>query len=128
MSDRLTALREAVEKILPAVEGVIALKSGPSGNIAPHLFQKERPEELAALAVWPKMPLPSVLRLIQKAHPEAKLAVVCRGCEERGIVEMSRSSACSASRTRPPSAAAPNRTPSTPRSQWASASRACPIR
>jgi formate dehydrogenase subunit beta len=90
MSDRLTALREAVEKILPAVEGVIALKSGPSGNIAPHLFQKERPEELAALAVWPKMPLPSVLRLIQKAHPEAKLAVVCRGCEERGIVEMAK--------------------------------------
>lgn len=90
MTDRLTALREAVEKVLPEVEGVIALKSGPAGNIAPHLFQKERPDELAALALWPKEPLPNTLRLIQKAHPEAKLAIVCRGCEERGIVEMAK--------------------------------------
>jgi formate dehydrogenase subunit beta len=80
---------------LPEVEGVIALsraaiggESGPSDNVAPYLFQ--RPEELETLALWPKMPVPSVLRLIQKAHPEAKLAVVCRGCEERGIVEMAK--------------------------------------
>ncbi len=90
MTERLTALREAIEKIVPEVDGVIGVKSGPGGIVAPHLFQKERPAELAALAIWPKEPVPDTLKLIQKAHPEAKLAIVCRGCEERGIVEMAK--------------------------------------
>lgn len=90
MDERLTALRETVDKVLPNVDGVIGLKRGPANSIAPHLFQKERPEELADLALWPKYPLPDTLRLIQKAHPEAKLAIVCRGCEERGLVEMAK--------------------------------------
>jgi len=42
------------------------------------------------LAIWPKMPVPDTVKIIQKAHPEAQLAVVCRGCEERGIVEMAK--------------------------------------
>jgi len=88
MTERLTALREAIERIVPEVDGVIGLKSGPAGIVAPHLFQRERPAELAALAIWPKEPVPDTLKLIQKAHPEAKLAIVCRGCEERGVVEM----------------------------------------
>jgi formate dehydrogenase subunit beta len=88
MTERLPALREAIEKILPEVDGVIGLKSGPTGIVAPHLFQKENPNELVYLAVWPKEPVPDTLKIIQKAHPEAKLAIVCRGCEERGIVEM----------------------------------------
>jgi formate dehydrogenase subunit beta len=88
MTDRLPALREAIEKILPEVDGVIGLKSGPAGIVAPHLFQKENPDELASLAIWPKEPVPDTLKIIQKAYPDAKLAIVCRGCEERGIVEM----------------------------------------
>jgi formate dehydrogenase (coenzyme F420) beta subunit len=90
MTDRLTALREAIEKIIPQVDGVIGIKSGPSGIVAPHLFVKERPYELQRLALWPKEPTPGVLKIIQKAHPDAKLAIVCRGCEERGIVEMAK--------------------------------------
>ncbi len=31
-----------------------------------------------------------LLKKIQKAYPDAKLAIVCRGCEERGIVEMAK--------------------------------------
>lgn len=88
MDLRLIALREAVEKTWHQMDGVIGLKRGPADSIAPHLFQKERPEELADLALWPKYPLPDTLRLLQKAHKHAKLALVCRGCEERGLVEM----------------------------------------
>lgn len=90
MNDRVSQLREAVEQVFPGVDGVLALKKGPGDNVAPHLFHKERPEELDALAIWPKEPLPGVLRLIQRAHPDKSLAVVCRGCEERGIVEMAK--------------------------------------
>jgi len=90
MDERLTALREAMGKVLPDVDGGIGLKRGPAGSIAPYLFQKERPEELADLALWPKYPVPDTLGIMQKAHPQAKLAVVCRGCEERGIVEMAK--------------------------------------
>lgn len=88
MTDRLPALREAIEKILPEVDGVIALKAGPAGIVAPHLYLKENPGEMDDLAIWPKEPVPDTLKIIQKAHPDAKLAIVCRGCEERGIVEM----------------------------------------
>ena len=90
MTDRLTALREAVESTLPAVDGVVGLKTGPGGMIAPYLFVKERCEELSLLALWPKEPLPDVVRTIHKAHPDAKLGVVCRGCEERGLVEQAK--------------------------------------
>jgi len=90
MSERLPALREAIRKLLPEVEGVLGLRRGPAGIVTPHLFVAERAGELDALAIWPKEPLPDVLRKILKAHPTAKLAVVCRRCEERGIVEMSK--------------------------------------
>ncbi|MBN2118382.1 MAG: hypothetical protein JW730_17545 [Anaerolineales bacterium] len=88
MSDRLSSLRETIEKILPDVDGVIALRTGPGGIVAPYLFSKEHPGELAELALWPKEPVPDTLKIILRAHPDAKLAIVCRGCEERGIVEM----------------------------------------
>jgi ferredoxin len=88
MTDRLTSLRETIQKVLPDVEGVLALRVGPGGITAPYLFSKERPEELDKLAIWPKEPVPDTLKIILRAHPDAKLAIVCRGCEERGIVEM----------------------------------------
>ncbi len=88
MSDRLNSLRETIEKILPDVDGVLALRTGPGAIVAPYLFTKEHPEELAKLALWPKEPVPDTLKIILRAHPDAKLAIVCRGCEERGIVEM----------------------------------------
>jgi ferredoxin len=88
MSDRLSSLRATIEKILPDVDGVIALRTGPGGIVAPYLFSKEHPEELAKLVLWPKEPVPDTLKIILRAHPDARLAIVCRGCEERGIVEM----------------------------------------
>jgi ferredoxin len=88
MDERITALGQTIEKILPEVDGVIGLKTGPGGIVAPHLFVKEHPEEVAFLAIWPKEPVPDTLKIILRAHPDAKLAIVCRGCEERGIVEL----------------------------------------
>ncbi|RPI30307.1 MAG: hypothetical protein EHM70_14235 [Chloroflexota bacterium] len=92
MTVRLTALHEAIDKVMPEVDGVIGVKSNPNGIVAPHLFLSSHPDDLAALAIWPKEPVPDTLKLIQRAHPEAKLAVVCRGCEERGLVEMAKHS------------------------------------
>jgi formate dehydrogenase (coenzyme F420) beta subunit len=90
MTDRLTRLHEAIERVLPEVDGVVGLKRGPAGIVAPHLFLPSQPAELEALSLWPKYPVPDTLKIIQKAHPGASLAVVCRGCEERGIVEMAK--------------------------------------
>ena len=88
MTDRLTTLHEVIEQVLPQVEGVLALKRGPAGIAAPYLFSSDHQEELDRLVIWPKEPVPDTLKIIQRAHPEAKLAIVCRGCEERGLVEM----------------------------------------
>ncbi len=71
--------------------------------------------------------MPDTLKIIQKAHPGAKLAIVCRGCEERGIVEMVKHAqidlanvhadrAAVRCTTKPPSAAAPSPSPCMPRS------------
>jgi ferredoxin len=88
MIDRLTSLQDTIKLVLPQVDGLLAIKRGPAGIVAPYLFSAEQPEELELLTLWPKEPLPDTLKIIQRAHPDAKLAVVCRGCEERGIVEM----------------------------------------
>ncbi len=88
MTDRLTSLHEAIDQVFPWVEGVLALKRGPGGIAAPYLYSPEHPEELELLVLWPKEPVPDTLKIIQHAHADSKLAIVCRGCEERGIVEM----------------------------------------
>lgn len=88
MPYRLTALRGTIAKLLPGVDGVLALHSGPSGMIAPYLFVKDRPEELADLAVWPRWFIPEALEVILRTHPDARLGIVCRACEERNIVEV----------------------------------------
>ena len=85
--NRLAPLKKAIEEVLDEVDGVVALRN-TSGHVAPHLFQGR--EELDELAVAPKYPLPATVHLIQKAHPEARLAVVCRGCEERGLIELAK--------------------------------------
>ena len=88
MTERLLSLRQVIEQVLPNVDGVLAIKRGPGGVVAPYLFTAEHLQELDLLALWPKEPIPDTLKIIQHAHPQARLAIVCRGCEERGIVEM----------------------------------------
>jgi ferredoxin len=80
-------LKKAVAEALKELDGVLALRSA-WGGVAPHLFCRE--EELDGLALWPKYPLPRTLQLIQRAHPESRLGIVARGCEERGLIEMAK--------------------------------------
>lgn len=84
---RMEPLKKAMAEALKELDGVLALRSA-WGGVAPHLFCRE--EELDGLALWPKYPLPQTLRLIQRAHPESRLGIVARGCEERGLIEMAK--------------------------------------
>jgi len=83
----LDDVRKVVAVAIDELDGVVALRAA-WGGVAPHLFRSK--EELDKLVVSPKYPLPAVLRLIQKAHPESRLGIVCRGCEERGLIEMAK--------------------------------------
>ncbi len=84
---RMEPLKRVVAEALREMDGVLALRSA-WGGVAPHLFCRE--EELEELAIAPKYPLPQALRLIQRAHPESRLGLVARGCEERGLIEMAK--------------------------------------
>jgi len=84
---RMEPLKKAMAETLKELDGVLALRSA-WGGVAPHLFCRE--EELDGLALWPKYSLPQTLRLIQRAHPESRLGIVARGCEERGLIEMAK--------------------------------------
>jgi formate dehydrogenase subunit beta len=87
--DRLDLLREAVASLLVSgeVNGVLALRtSGPAS--APHLFQPG--DDLADLVLWPKYQIPQTMDLLLAADPQAKLGMVTRGCEERGLIEMAK--------------------------------------
>jgi ferredoxin len=89
MSDRLELLRDAVKKLLAEgqVEGVLALRAdGPAST--PHLFRQG--DDLDDLVLWPKYALPRTLDMLLDSDPDARLAMVTRGCEERGIVEMAK--------------------------------------
>jgi len=83
----LDELRQVVVDALAELDGVVALRATEEG-VAPYLFRNK--EGLGGLALAPKYPLPAVLQLIQKAHPESRLGIVCRGCDERGLVEMAK--------------------------------------
>jgi formate dehydrogenase subunit beta len=84
---RLEPLKNAIADLFDELDAVIGLRN-TSGHVAPHLFRET--EELDELAISPRYPMPAILRLIQAAHPEAKLGIVCRGCEERGLIEMAK--------------------------------------
>jgi len=55
--------------------------------VQPHLF--EDPEELANLVLEPKWLLAKLAMRILRSSPENyKLAVICRGCDERALIEL----------------------------------------
>ncbi len=87
--DRLELVRDAVRKLLEegSVAGVLALRAS-GASAAPHLFRPG--DDLNALVVWPKYALPRTLDMLLEAHPEARLGMVTRGCEERGLIEMAK--------------------------------------
>ena len=87
--NRIDPLRQLVAEALDELDGVIALRRDVFGA-APYLFTNK--DDLSELAITPKYPIPTMLKLLQDAHTEGKTGIVCRGCEERGLIEMAKRS------------------------------------
>jgi len=87
--DRTVLLRDAVDKLLNGgqVDGVLALRAAWPGS-TPHLFHAG--DDLSDLALWPKYQLPKVLDALLTANESVRLGMVCRGCEERGLIELAK--------------------------------------
>lgn len=61
------------------------------GHLLPHLFSPENPDELAGLISddpIPRYPLPRILVEIGRAHPEARVGLLARECEQRALNEL----------------------------------------
>lgn len=84
---RLEALRQAVQARLQDLDGVLALRAD-HGGAAPYLYGPG--DDLSDLVLEPRYPLALTLNLLLMAHPEARLGVVVRGCDERALVEMAK--------------------------------------
>lgn len=69
------------------VEGVLALRAHGTA-VGPHIFR--RGDGLEDLALAPKYALPTVLRWMHQHAPDARIAAVLRGCEERALVELAK--------------------------------------
>jgi formate dehydrogenase subunit beta len=86
--DRLNILREKSKSLLAAgeVDGVLALSRDRFGVVQPRLLR--RPEEAAALVIEPKWNLAKLALQILRTPGPLRLALVCRGCDERAILEL----------------------------------------
>jgi len=82
-------IRENVDELLRSgkVQGVVGL-SEEHGNVQPRLFKTG--DSLDTLVLSPKYPLATICKLIQLKHPEGKLGIVARGCDERALVELAK--------------------------------------
>ena len=83
----LKALREAVQAVMPQVDGVIALRRAGQ-SVAAHLYQPG--DDLSDLDSAPSFPLPTSVRLIQARYPDKTFGVVVRGCDERQLIELAK--------------------------------------
>ncbi|MBU0494134.1 MAG: 4Fe-4S binding protein [Chloroflexi bacterium] len=70
------------------IAGVLAPRRNGTGAAAPYLFTPG--EEVTGLSLSPWYHLLNAVTHIQKAHPEARLGVVVRGCDQRGLVELAK--------------------------------------
>jgi formate dehydrogenase subunit beta len=80
-------VRAHVAEKLGELDGVIALRRTAEGT-APYLFREG--DDLSCLVLTPRYPLPSVVPLLQKRYPEARIGIVARGCDVRALVEMAK--------------------------------------
>ena len=83
-------LARAVKNALDGgdLAGVLAPRRNGSGAAAPYLFTPG--EEVADLLVAPWYHPTDVVALIQKTHPDDRLGVVVRGCDQRALVELAK--------------------------------------
>ncbi len=81
----LGQVREAVAARLEELDGVVALAER-HGNVAPQLFTAG--DDLSTLVLEPRYPLALTVHHLLKRHPEVRLGVVARACDERSLVEL----------------------------------------
>jgi ferredoxin len=81
--------REVVSQVLAGgdVEGVLFLRER-DGAVGPHLFRAG--DDLTDLTLRPKYALPTIIRWIHQHAPDAHIAAVLRGCEERALIELAK--------------------------------------
>jgi ferredoxin len=80
-------LRNLVAEDLEDLDGVLALRRTDAGT-APHLFHKG--DDLSGLVLEPRYAMGKIVSLLHKRYPEARFAVVARGCDARALVEMAK--------------------------------------
>jgi len=78
-------IRQIVAGKLEELDGVVALAE-ERHNVAPRLFVSG--DDLSTLVLEPRYPIALTVHEIVKRHPEARLGVVARGCQERALVEL----------------------------------------
>ena len=76
------------------IDGFIGLRQC-NGHIAPHLFTGAGDLQDLSLGDAEKpgdarYPLNSILIMLSKAYPEATFGVLVRGCDERGLIELTK--------------------------------------
>ena len=85
----LEEVRARVLAKLGDLDGVVALRRTAEGT-APYLFREG--DDLSQLVLAPRYPMATVVSLIQKRRPEARIGVVALGCDVRALVEMAKRS------------------------------------
>jgi formate dehydrogenase subunit beta len=89
MSETLNTIREKAENLLAGgkADGVLCLGRDRFNVVQPRLFRK--PEEIAALTIEPKWNLAKLaMQTLRAAEKSFRLTVVCRGCDERALLEL----------------------------------------
>lgn len=70
-------------------DGVLGLMKNQWNIVQPHVFEK--PGELDTLVLEPKWLLAKLSMSILRSSPEGyRLAVLCRGCDERALIELTK--------------------------------------
>lgn len=85
----LEKTKQLIQKLLSdgEADGVLGLKKGAWNIIQPHVFTA--PEDLDSLILDPKWPFAKLaMQILRTASKEYRLAVICRGCDERAIFEL----------------------------------------
>ncbi|MBT8489836.1 MAG: hypothetical protein KJN62_02190, partial [Deltaproteobacteria bacterium] len=68
-------------------DGVLGLMKGQWNIIQPHIFSNR--EDIECLILEPKWHLAKMaMKILRTLPPDYRLAVICRGCDERAIFEL----------------------------------------
>ena len=99
MSETLKIIREKAEDLLAGgkADGVLCLGRDRFNVVQPQLFRT--PEEVGSLEIEPKWNLAKLaMQMLRSAEKSFRLAVVCRGCDERALLELGKRNQIDAAR------------------------------